>query len=254
MPYQAEQDVTIPKVIGTRMGPGDKRIELKESINYSTGVIVLEKDIDPAVLSRLEAGDDHLSTLLRYVDPAEARAIMAEQVAAFESQSTNGEEVLHNEERLAGDGPTADPSVVVETGPGYEEPAVEENAETPAEGTHVETADQTTGQGTEQDQEAQETVEEAQTTDQEVETTEENADGASESEGEADTEVADEVEASTETQSSEQANTSDDQESEVQGDKYDAMDFAALKAEAKERGIKGRSTMKEDQLREALRA
>lgn len=271
MPYQAEQDTTIPKVIGTRKGPLGKTLVLKESINYATGAIVLEKDIDPDVLSRLEAGDDHLSTLLRYVDPAEARAIMAEQQAEFASQFTGEEEVLHLEERLAGDGPTADPTVEVEDGPGYE-PPVETEGSGAENSTHVETGDQTIGQGTSEVEETAEQPAEADEqeneTEVEAETVEEAAEGASESEGDADTEVADESDTSTEDQSDEQGSDTEAQETEAEGDteasdtdadetegdKFDAMDLVELRAAAKAADIKGRTKMKETELREALRA
>lgn len=256
MPYQANQDVTIPKIIGSRPVAGGKRIGLKESINYVTGAVIFEKDIAPDVLARLENGsDDHLATLLTYVDPSEARAILDQQAQQFASQPTDEGEVLHQQEGPGGS-PTADPSVEVGAGPGYEPPVETEGAGT-ENSTVVETGDQTVGQGTSEPVEEEGDAEVAEST-EEQQTAEEDPEGESESTGETESEVNTEPESPDEAQSDEQGQEAEDQSHgdgspETQADKYDDMDLTELKAEAKERSIKGRTTMKEDALRAALR-
>lgn len=256
MPYQANQDVTIPKIVGSRPVAGGKRIGLKESINYVTGAVVFEKDIAPDVLARLENGsDDHLATLLTYVDPSEARAILDQQAQEFASQPTDEGEILHQQEGPGGS-PTADPSVEFGDGPGYEPPVEADDAGT-EDSTHVETGDQTDDQGTSEPAEGDGNPDAAEST-EEQQTAEEELAGESQSTGEVESEESTEVETADEAQPDEQGQEAEDQpksdgSAETQADKYDDMDLTELKAEAKERSIKGRTTMKEDALRAALR-
>lgn len=254
MPYQAEQDVTIPRCIGYREIPGTtERVELKESANYPTGAVIFEKDMTPEVLARLEQGDDHLSTLLRYIDVAEARQILGHQVQSAASQSSPEDEILHSEERLGGgqdsSSPTVDPEVEVGVEPPYESP--------PAGG---EVSDSGTSDMT--DPPSVET--------EETETAiEEETGGSTESSGESTDEVIEEteVEAVEESSTDDQQNGQDpDTETqeeipeaeateEVTTDKFDEMDFDELKSVAKAQKLPGRSKLKtEDALRTALRA
>lgn len=244
MPYQAEQDVTVPRCIGHREIPGtSERVELKESVNYPTGAVIFEKDMTPDVLTRLEQGDDHLSTLLRYIDAAEAQQILGRQVQAVASRPSEETEILHSEERLGGgadsSSPTVSPEVEVAQEPPYEAPPVS---------------------GKVSDSGTSDTTDPPSAEDQEVETTtEEETEGSTESDGDTEEEVIEETEVeAAEESTTEDQETGPAQDSEVQEetvtDKYDEMDLDELKADAKARKLSGRSKLKtEDALRTALR-
>lgn len=247
MPYQAESDTTIPRVIGRRANAVGERVAVYESVNYATGAVIFEEDIAPHVLRRLEEGDDHLSSLLRYVDEAEAQNILAAQSGG--SRPAPETEVLRQEDQTLGSEGTIPPSPAVgpefegDHPPPYEAPPVSGDVEVSDAGTSSEESPPSLPEA---EQEAAEAAGEAGDT----ATAEETPEGASESDGAV--EVEDEVaeEAAAEDQEAGQDQAAETQED----DRFESMDRKALIAEAKEAKIPGRTKMSEDDLRTALRS
>lgn len=272
MPYQAERDATIPKVIGKTRNPDGERVAHYESVTYSAGAIIFEEDIAPHVLRRLEEGDDHVSSLLRYVDEAEARKILREQAQEAASQPSGEREILHQEERL-GSSPSVEPETEVADAPPYEAPPTSGATD----GEQVVTEDQTVGQGTGGTEEDESTAEEEPegTSEPDADSSgDTNADGGDEQEqGETESETSGDGDNSDEGQEEGKDQADDAQEESAEGnadegetdetetstekptsDKFDEMSRKALLAEAKARKIAGRTKMNDDQLRQALRA
>jgi hypothetical protein len=271
MPYQAERDATISKVIGTSRNAEGEKVAHYESVTYPAGSVVFEQNIAPHVLRRLEHGDDHLSSLLSYIDEAEARQLMGEQIQAAASQPVGEEEILHQEERLGSEGtippsPGVDPAQVEE--PPYEAPPAgvgDSGASVGEVPEEVVTDDQTVGQGTGTPEDGT-TVEEASegASESEGETTEEPGE-QTESEESADTidegqqneqDQSDEVQEKSSTDESDQESSSEgnneSNESETE-DQFSGLDKKTLLEAAKAAQISGRTKMDEDQLRAALR-
>ena len=279
MPYQANRDATISKVIGTMRNAEGEKVAHYESVTYPEGAIVFEQDIAPHVLRRLEEGDDHLSSLLRYVDEAEARRILGSQIQDAASEPVDEGEILHQEERMgaeAGNSPSVGPEFNTQGEPPYEPPPAGKGDSGADTG---DVPDEATGDGETGDEGTGSTDDEA--------TAEEASDGASDSEGstteETSTEATGDAEA-TETESSASGDSGDGQEdgqvqsddapedeSSTEGsddsgsdgeseagespveDEFSNLDKAGLLAAAKEAKIPKRTKMDEDQLRAALR-
>lgn len=137
MPYLIEQDTNLPRVIarGTN-SEGDEFVET-ESVVHAEGDVVYEDDIAPAMLERLESGEeDHLSRIAKHISEEEAENIIAERNASAplvpeheaeaEVFKQDGQEVLSMEEKA-------------ESNPNGDYPQDEESAEgTPDEGEQLE--------------------------------------------------------------------------------------------------------------------
>jgi hypothetical protein len=83
VPYVAEQDVTVPRVIASGQNADGSTFYETDSVTYGEGAVVSDDQIAPDVLDRLESGDDeHLSSLLRHVSESEAKEIRASQAEA----------------------------------------------------------------------------------------------------------------------------------------------------------------------------
>lgn len=251
MPYQAEKDATIPRVIAEGKNDAGEVTATYESVTHAAGAVIYENDIAPHILRRLEEGDDHLSTLLRYIDDNEAREILGQQSAAV-GAGVAEEELLHEEERLGTDSPTIepglqnDPSAVEEVAEAAAEAAVEASTEEEEVAEEVETEAVETevpDEGVEEEtttEEAEseiESVEETGTEETEVEEAEETEGDGS---GGADEESADETEEVEETIDAEDASD------------LDGMSKQELNRVARSLNIPGRSKMKEEGLRQAI--
>lgn len=245
MPYQANRDATIPKVIGTTRNAENEKVAHYESVTYPEGSVVFEQDIAPHVLRRLEDGDDHLSSLLRYIDEAEARQILGQQAQDAASEPVDEGEILHQEERMgveAGGAPSAGPEFGTQEEPPYEAPPTGKGGsgadvgEIPEE---IATTDETGSDDSGTEVETTEEVE--QQTDAEAAEAISD-DSQKDGQGQSDEVQKDDV----------PAESSSEETSEVE-DQFTGLDKKALLDKAKEAKIPKRIKMDEDQLRAALR-
>lgn len=133
MPYQAQADTSVPRVIARgEDAEGNEYVET-ESVVRVRGEVIDDSEIAPDVLERLENGDDdRLSGLLKQVSESEAKKIREEQglegvavapehEAEAEVLAESGKDVLTHEE-------------VVESNPNGDVPAEEEEEDDPSEG------------------------------------------------------------------------------------------------------------------------
>lgn len=263
MPYQANRDATIPKIIGTTRNAEGERVAHYESVTYPAEAVVFEKEIAPHVLRRLEEGDDRLSSLLRYIDPAEAQQILGEQVQEVASLPSGEEEILHQEERMgaeASGAPSASPEFDTPEPPHEPPPAGKGDSgaqvgEVPDEtATIEETGDQGSG-STEGETEAEGASDDA--SDATGESEEPSTEVETQTDAEAADSSADEAQEDGQGQTDEsQDDSSTESESsseETVEDEFSNLDKKGLLDKAKEAKIPKRTKMDEDQLRAALR-
>ena len=131
MPYVAEKDVNLPRVIARGTDPEGNEFTETESVVYAQGAVIQDDDIADDVRERLESGDDdHLSSLVSHVSESEAQDLLAQQgggpvapehEAEAEVLYQDGQDVLTREE-------------VVESNPNGDPPAVEEEVPDMSEG------------------------------------------------------------------------------------------------------------------------
>lgn len=70
--YEVIQDqVTIPKKIGDRLGANKKKVDLNQHIVYRLGQVIDEKDISPKVLKRYKDGDESILRQIELVEDSE---------------------------------------------------------------------------------------------------------------------------------------------------------------------------------------
>lgn len=244
MPYQAEKDATITRVIASGTNAAGEATATYESVTYAAGAVLYENDIAPHIVRRLEEGDDHLSTLLRYIDDAEAREILAQQATDSGVDDEERDVLLHQDER-EGDAPTIEPGWDNETSATEEVALAEEPEE---ESTVEETADEPETEQAEEVEEETTETEAAET--EEPEGSEEEA--ADEEEVETD-EAGDESGESTEEESTEESSDEQPAEETVPEEDLDSMSKRELNRKARALNIEGRTKMNEDQLRKAIR-
>lgn len=232
MPYQAEKDATIPKVIATGVDDRGEATATYESITYATGAVIFETDIAPHVLSRLEDGsDDRLSAMLRFVDESEARRILAEQageeIPESQDQIRDQNERLTESPSIEPQAPTAEPTYEPEAPQEPEAPAEVAASEPPQEDPEVATSEpETTEEGSDE-----------APTESEAASTEEPS-GTEGEQPQEDSSPPDETAAA-------------EQPAEPNLDEMSKRDLNKI---ARDLDIEGRSKMDEDELRTAIKA
>lgn len=121
MPYVAEQDVTVPRVIATGVDPEGREYQETESVVYPAGAVIDDDQIAPVTQQALDDGDEHASSLLRHVSDSEADKIRAAQAAGAvapeheaeaEVFSQEGKDVLTRDE-VTSSNPNGDPPPAV---------------------------------------------------------------------------------------------------------------------------------------------
>jgi hypothetical protein len=100
MPYYIEKDTNLKRVVAEGVDNSGNPFRETESVVYPTGAVVYEQDIAPETLDRLKNGDnDHLNSLVSYIDEDEAAKILAErgQTPPVAPEHEAEAEVLHQD-------------------------------------------------------------------------------------------------------------------------------------------------------------
>lgn len=93
MPYEVlGTDVTIPKSLSVTKNPDGSETHDHVSRVYTRGSVVKDEDVSPVLVKLYEDGDEHVTSLLRYVDEEEVDKL---------SQSQNAAKVRENEAAAA---------------------------------------------------------------------------------------------------------------------------------------------------------
>lgn len=102
MAYEVIKDVSIPKSIGPLTDKnGDIVGYQKEGHNYKVGAVILEDDISPDVLERLNDGDDHLAKFLVPISDEEVDENAGTKEAIQRSTGTSDIVPEHEQEAFA---------------------------------------------------------------------------------------------------------------------------------------------------------